>query len=295
MSLLSAVDPALYTVDRGPADAPVRLRYKGVAGFILEHAQHRLVLDPFVSRTSPWATLTRPLRPDLPLIERHFPHADDVLVGHAHFDHMLDAPALCARTGARLIGSPDVCNVGRAAGLPEAQLRETQGREVIESGPARIIGLPSLHGRIYLGRVSFPGRIPAPPPWPPRLHQLRHGLVLNWWIEVGGVRILHIDSADFLPDELRGLEVDLVCLCAIGRAWRRRYVEEVVELVRPKAILACHWDWFFSPYDAPVRALPFVDLPGFLAEIRAVGVEALLLPPDGELGLGAPRGSAAPA
>ena len=32
--------------------------------------------------------------------------ADDVLVGHAHMDHVLDAPSLCMRTGARLIGSP---------------------------------------------------------------------------------------------------------------------------------------------------------------------------------------------
>ena len=39
------------------------------------------------------------------------------LVGHAHHDHILDAPCVCHQTGARLIGSEDVIRVGRAAGL----------------------------------------------------------------------------------------------------------------------------------------------------------------------------------
>ena len=67
----------------------------------MQHAQHTVVLDPYVSRPGLLATGLRPLRPDAELIRRVIPRADDVLVGHAHHDHVLDAPELCRQTGAR--------------------------------------------------------------------------------------------------------------------------------------------------------------------------------------------------
>ena len=64
------------------------------------------------------------------------PRANDVLVGHAHHDHVLDAPEVCRHTGARFIGGPDACQVARAAGLPETHSRPRRGVKII-SGPGR--------------------------------------------------------------------------------------------------------------------------------------------------------------
>lgn len=283
--LLQRVDPSLYTPAIGGPSSALRLRYLGTAGFVVQGEQHTLVIDPFISRPGLLATGLAPLRVDEAALAQHLPVADDVLVGHAHHDHVLDAPALCKQTGARLIGSPDVCNVGRAFGLPEAQLVETRGRELIASGPARIQGLPSRHGRVYFGRITLPGAIPVPPPWPPRLTDLRHGLVLNWWVELAGLRLVHIDSADFIDAELAGHPADVLCLCAIGRRYRPGYVRAAVELLRPRYVVACHWDWFFLPFGEEPRLLPGVDLPGFVREVRAAGAEPVVLPFDGELGL----------
>lgn len=260
-----------------PATPRLTLTWLGTAGFTLEVLGRTVVIDPFLTRPGLFATALKPLVSDQSLVERYVPWADDVLVGHSHHDHVLDAPGLCLRTGARLIGSPAVCHVGRAAGVPESQLVATQGTDDVISGPLVIRGLPSRHGKVY-GRVPFRGDISTPPPWPARLRQLRHGLVLNWHIQAQGVSVVHIDSADFINDELRGRSCDVLCLCAIGRAARARYVADAIELLKPRFVIPCHWDWFFSPLSAPARLLPGVDLHGMLSEIRAAGAEPIVLP-----------------
>jgi L-ascorbate metabolism protein UlaG (beta-lactamase superfamily) len=254
------------------------LTYLGVAGFVLRAAGHTIALDPYVSRHGLLQVLTQPLVSDAARLARWIPHAHDVFVGHAHYDHVLDAPALCARTGARLIGSRAVCMVGRAAGLSEAKLLETQGREDIASGPFVVRGVPSRHGKVFRGRVLFPGDIEAPPAWPPRASALRHGLVLNWHVRMGGFSIVHVDSAEFVADELRGLSADVVCLCAAGWRERRGYIPEIVRLLKPRFVLPCHWDTMITPLEAPARVLPGVDLEGMLREILRAGVQPLMLP-----------------
>lgn len=282
---LQRVPSELWTRDERP-DAPVRLRYLGTAGFVVEADGHTVVIDPYVTRTGLRTLATGRLTPDLDRIQRIIPRADDVLVGHSHFDHVLDAPALCHQTGARLIATSDTANVARAAGLAERQILETEGREDIAIGSGFVRGLPSDHGRVYFNRVPLRGRITAPPPWPPRYTDLPHGLVLNWYLEVAGVRIVHIDSAEFFEEELEGFRADVVCLCAIGRKYRPNYVADAIRLLQPKLIVACHWDWFFTPYEAEPYCLPGVDLPGFVDEIRSAGAQAAVLPFDASIGLG---------
>lgn len=262
-------------------DDQLQVTYLGTAGFVVQDRRRTVVLDPYVSRPGPRALLA-PLVPDTALIRETIPDADDVLVGHAHYDHILDAPDLCKQTGARLIGSRAAIMVGRAAGLPEAQLRATDGREDIVSGAWTVRGLPSRHGKVF-GRIPFPGDITTPPSWPPRVTELKHGLVLNWVVDTGELKIVHIDSADFIDDELVGQQADVVCLCAIGRKYRRDYVQDVVALLRPRWIIPCHWDTMMTPLDAEPDLIPTVDLPGFMQEIRDAGCEPLLVPLRGKL------------
>ena len=277
--ILETVPHQLYHRERLTGD--VSIRYLGTAGFVVQSGGHHLVIDPYVSRPSLFDIATKPLTPNERLVRETIPRADDVIIGHSHFDHILDAPDLCKQTGARLIGSPDTANVARAAGLSEDQILVTEGREDIETNSGLVRGLPSAHGRVYFNKVPLPGRITEPPPWPPRYRQLPHGLVFNWYVESGGVRIVHIDSAEFFEHELDGFQADVVCLCAIGRKYRPNYVADCVRLLRPRFIIACHWDYFFTPYHQAPRCLPGVDLPGFVNEIASFDVEPIVLPFDG--------------
>lgn len=277
-------DPGLYSplpADPAPGEA-LQMTYLGTAGFVLEQAGHVLALDPYVTRSDLTTTLTQPLQPDAARIAQLIPRCNDVLVGHAHYDHVLDAPELCRQTGARLIGSRAVCMVGRAAGLPESQLLETAGREDLRSGDWTVRGLPSVHGKAAFGRIPLPGDHTCPPPWPPRFFQLKHGLVLNWLVRTPSLTVAHIDSADFLDEELQGHRCDVLCLCAIGRQYRPGYARRAIELLRPRWVVPCHWDTMITPMEQPPGLFPGVDLAGFVAEIRAAGAEAVVLPLQGQ-------------
>src|SRR5213075_3140263 len=77
---------------------PIVLTYLGVAGWQLEAAGTIVITDPYLSRP---ADPDAPLVPDAAAIAAHTPpHADLVLVGHSHHDHLLDAPSVARRTGA---------------------------------------------------------------------------------------------------------------------------------------------------------------------------------------------------
>jgi L-ascorbate metabolism protein UlaG (beta-lactamase superfamily) len=269
-----------------PSGSPaLEITYLGTAGFVLRDEHRTVVLDPYVSRASLCELLHQRLSPKGALVHALLPTADEVLVGHAHFDHILDAPILCQQTGARLIGARASMMVGRAVGLPESQMIETAGHEEIAAGPWKITGLPSMHGKAFWGRIPLPGDMTAPPSWPPRFYELKHGLVLNWLIDTGAMRVLHIDSADFLRESLQGVQVDVACLCAIGRQYRPNYVREVLALTRPRWVIPCHWDTMITHIGEPPDLLPGVDLPGFLQEISAEGVTPLLMPLLGTLTL----------
>ena len=272
---------SIYSQAMPQTEGALELTYLGTAGFILKNKQRTVVLDPYLSRIGV-TELFRPLHTNTALLKKYIPHADDVLIGHAHYDHILDAPDLCKQTGARLIGSKATCMVGRAAGLPESQLKETEGREDIACGSWTVRGLPSIHGKAIFGRIPIPGDILSPPVWPPKLLDLKHGLVLNWLVDTGSLKIVHIDSADFIPEELQGLKADVVCLCAIGRKYRPHYVKEVVALLQPKWIIPCHWDTMFTHYENEPDYIPSVDLAGFIEEIKAAGVEPIVMPMRGK-------------
>ena len=278
--LRTAPAPHWYTTRDEASPLGLELTYLGTAGFLLRAAcGHVIALDPFVTRPKLRTLLLgKRLLPDEALIGKTIAQAHDVFVGHAHYDHVLDAPSLCRQTGARLVGSRAVCMVGRACGLPEEQLLETSGRSDIASGPFTVRGVPSRHGKVFAGRVIFPGDIEQPPPWPPRASDLKHGLVLNWHVQLEGFSLLHVDSADFVNEELSGMQADLVCLCAAGYRARPNYVRDAAQRLKPKWIMPCHWDTMTTPLHAPPRLLPGLRLGQMLREIREAGCEPLLTP-----------------
>jgi L-ascorbate metabolism protein UlaG (beta-lactamase superfamily) len=269
--------PAPPFEPEGAAQGSVHLRFLGTAGFIVKSAGRTIVLDPYLTRAGVRQSVFGRLRPDAALLAREIPSADEVLAGHAHHDHALDAPALCLSTGARLVGSPAVGMIARAAGLPTGQFVEVRGGEAVSCGPLVARPIPSRHGKAVFGRVPLPGDITSPPPWPPRLWHLRHGQVFNWALGGGAASILHIDSADFSRDALP--RADVLLLCAVGRQYRRDYTREAVAATGAKVVLPCHWDDFTVPWGVPPRQLPGVDVEGFVEEIRACGARAVVLAP----------------
>ena len=102
--------------------------YYGHSCFLLDDGQYKVLVDPFLTG-NPAAAITADA------VE-----ADFILVSHAHSDHIGDAGEIAARTGAEVIGTPEVLallspqvdagklhgmNLGGSATLPFGKVRLT--------------------------------------------------------------------------------------------------------------------------------------------------------------------------
>ncbi len=249
-----------------PGADRVRVRWLGTAGFALEYQGTTVLFDPYLTRASLLRVVTSRLVPDARAIAAHTPRADAIVVGHTHFDHALDVPAIAALTGAQVYGSRSAVTLCRGSGLPEARLHDVErspGADpaVAEVGPFELRFHPSAHSRFALGRVPLPGEIADCDHVPLRFDHYRCGAVFAVEIRVAGRTILHLGSAELIEANLRVREPDLLLLCAAGWTSSRDLPERVARAITPRAVLLSHWDDFFRPLERPARALPALQLP----------------------------------
>ncbi len=254
----------------------VRVRWLGTAGFAIAAEGHELLIDPYLTRAPLRTCVTSRLTSDEMVLARTIPRADAIVVGHTHFDHALDVPAIARRTGAIVFGSRSAIALCRGQGVPEAQLRDVEptpgGPPVVaELGPYRLRFFPSAHSRLVLGRVPFPGDIEDCDEVPLRATQYRCGAVFGVEIRVGGRVLHHVGSAELveagLPRDAAG--VDLALACVAGWTKSPRYPERLVRALAPRAVLLSHWDDFLRPLSAPARALPLMRLPKLVERFAA--------------------------
>ncbi|HEX3345880.1 MAG TPA: MBL fold metallo-hydrolase, partial [Polyangiaceae bacterium] len=243
---------------RAPSRDAVRVQWLGTAGFAIEHDGHTLLVDPYVTRASLARCVVAPLHPDHDVIRRCVPHADAIVVGHTHFDHVLDTPRIARTTGARVFGSRS------AAGLCLAQGVEADHVEVVERdagsepvtrevGPFTLRFIPSAHSRFALGRVPFPGDIADCGDVPLRTEAYRCGAVFGVEIRVGGRTLYHLGSAELVDANVDVKRVDLLLMCVAGWTSSRDLPERVGHRLAPAAVLLSHWDDFFRSIDRPAR------------------------------------------
>ena len=86
--------------------AGLEISWLGVSGYCLTYEGVSMFIDPYVSRVPLRAlVLRRKALPDPAMIDAYAQapgRVEAMLVGHTHFDHAVDAPALAARA----IGPP---------------------------------------------------------------------------------------------------------------------------------------------------------------------------------------------
>ena len=249
--------------------AGLELGWIGTAGFRLAYQGTTIWIDPYVTRLSLGALVIRRVVPsDAAAIERWIDRADAVLVGHTHFDHALDVPAIARRFSCPVYGSSSLAHL---MGLHElaAQAVVVEPQRAYEVGPFRFHFVPSVHSKLQLGLgIPYSGELTCEHVDALAPQAYRCGQVWGIAIEVAGVRLYHQGSADFLEDELRDRDVD-VFLCGIsGRRFTPRYVERIVGRLQPRAIVPTHYDDFFRPLGDAPRFSFNVNLTGFADEVR---------------------------
>jgi L-ascorbate metabolism protein UlaG (beta-lactamase superfamily) len=258
----------------GSLPAGLKLTWLGTAGFRLAYQGTVVWIDPYVTRLSLRDLLAHRVVPaSQRTIAAWIDRADAVLVGHTHFDHALDVPAIARRFGCTVYGSTSLAHLMALHGLPEQAIVVAPHQDY-EVGPFKFHFVPSQHSKLQLGlAVPYAGELTCDHVDGLTPQAYRCGQVWGLCIEVAGMRIYHQGSADLIDDEIRDRGVDLF-LCGIsGRRFTRRYVERIVRALQPARIVPTHYDDFFRPLTSSPRFSLNVNLTGFAEEVHRASHE----------------------
>jgi glyoxylase-like metal-dependent hydrolase (beta-lactamase superfamily II) len=96
-------------------------RFMGVSTLMLSDGHTSIMTDGFFSRPGLLRVALGRIGPDCARIDTAlrtlgYPTLAAVMVAHAHYDHALDSAVVASRTGAMLIGSASVANIGLGGG-----------------------------------------------------------------------------------------------------------------------------------------------------------------------------------
>jgi L-ascorbate metabolism protein UlaG (beta-lactamase superfamily) len=265
-----------------------RLRWLGTAGYIVETPKVTVLIDPYVSRPSLGRVALGKLRVNREAIERYIPaRVDAVCCGHAHFDHLLDAPIIARDRNALFVANATGAAFARAHHVPREKIISIpETGKTITVGDLEIQFVPSLHGKIFLGKVPFPGTLDVAPPLPARAWHYKMGGAFGIRMQAkcddgsNGASLYHNGSADLIDAELDNVHADVLLVGLAGRRGTRDYLARLVSHLTPALVVPTHHDAFFAPLAEGVRLLPRIDLPGFLAESRMLAPNATRIVPE---------------
>ncbi len=254
----------------------LELEWLGVAGYRLTYAGVSLFVDPYVSRVPLRSlVLRRPALPDETLIGRYINPPGPVagiLVGHTHWDHAVDAPAIAKRFGCATYGSDSLARLMRLHGLPSVVV---EPRRRYELGPFVVSFTPSRHSRLLFGRkVPFDGPLTCEDAHALSPGAYKCGAVYGIRIEVAGTSFYHQGSADLLDEELAHEPVDVFLAGVTGRQVTPHYWERILPKLDPRVLVPTHYDDFFAPLGTRLKLVRRVDLESVPDEVRAVSRDA---------------------
>jgi L-ascorbate metabolism protein UlaG (beta-lactamase superfamily) len=277
---------ALAELETAPAGLPegLEIEWLGVSGYRLSCEGKTLFIDPYLSRV-PFRSLLlrRPTLPDPAALDR-FVHAPGevvgILVGHTHFDHAVDAPAIARRFGCEAYGSDSLVTLMGLHGLAE-QTVEVEPYRTYELGPFEVSFTPSVHSKLLLGlAVPYDGALTCEHLDALSPSAYRCGQVWGISIAVAGIRIYHQGSANLIDDAIRESGVDVFLAGVAGRGFTEDYWRRILPQLEPRVVVPTHYDNFFRPLGDPMEFVANVQLSRLPEEIEAVSrdVEVAALP-----------------
>lgn len=254
-----------FTVASAGPDAELTVAWMGVSTLLVDDGTSALMTDGFFSRPSLLDVALRKLTPSAARIDEALQRAGverlaAVLPVHTHFDHALDSAAVAERTGASVIGGESAANIARGQGLSEDRILVATPGAPLTVGAFEVTLIESDH----CPPDRFPGSITSPVVPPAKASAYRCGEAWSTLVahRPTGRRLLIQGSAGFVPGALAGRHAEVAYL-GVGQLgvqperYIKQYWNETVRTVGARRVVLIHWDDFFRPLSAPLRALPY--------------------------------------
>lgn len=239
----------------GPGTAGVSFKWFGTNGWEITFGNKTILVDPWLNRFESGFLQNkldhdRLLPTDTALIDQHVKKADQILVGHGHWDHMADVPYIAKKTGAMVIGSETHANVMRAAGVPEGKIVRVKGGEYMQFDGYTIEVFPSVHSMGGTKKYAVPGRLVSVPASPPtKVGDLPEGDTLIYVLRIGGkYTIFLMSSGNYIERAIAGLKPDVALIAPLFSNNTFDFTPRLVRALNyPKLVLPTHWDNFEAP------------------------------------------------
>jgi L-ascorbate metabolism protein UlaG (beta-lactamase superfamily) len=269
----------LGELEAKPLELPAGLEVEwlGVSGYRMSFEGQTIFVDHYLSRV-PFGDLLRrrPTLPDPAALDR-FVHAPGevagVLVGHTHFDHAVDAPAIARRFGCKAYGSDSLVTLMGLHGLAD-QAVEVEPYRTYELGPFEVGFTPSVHSKLLLGlAVPYDGDLTCEHLDALSPSAYRCGQVWGISIEVAGLRFYHQGSANLIDDAVRERGVDVFLAGVAGRSFTRDYWKRILPRLEPRVVVPTHYDNFFRPLGQRMEFVSNVQLSELPKEIGSVSAD----------------------
>jgi len=296
------------TENCGDPDSLISVTYLGVSGLLIEHQHHVLLTAPFFSnpsfgqvrpRVGKLLRSTPRIAPDTSTIESLLPRDADrattILVGHGHYDHLMDIPYIATHraTSATIYGGPSV----RHMLMGDSLLRTDSGRRVVAITEA-VAGRPRRRGAWFYSSDSayrfmalISGHAPTYRAWkqvytftsgtvdsdldslPHTAAEWKLGEPYSYLIDVLDdrtrapvFRIYFQDAPSepplgFPPSEvLAERPIDLAVLCAATSSNVSNTPDSLLVVLKPAHVMLGHWEDFFRSRRLSLQLGPGTNL-----------------------------------
>jgi L-ascorbate metabolism protein UlaG (beta-lactamase superfamily) len=286
-------------VDLAPdADALV-LTYLGTGGWIMESGEDMVLTAPLFSNPSFLRTGLAPIRVDTAEVERQMAQYDvraarAILVGHAHYDHLMDVPLVATRHApdARIVANRTTANtLGTWSGVGDrvdvvndiVGDAEAPGSWLSYGPRVRVMALRSRHAPHFDGYTLYQGTVDRPMSTPPQnatewLDGETVAFLIDFLDERGEIahRVYYQDAVvappwGYAPDPLIAEHpVDVAIFVPATFDQVDWHPEAFVENLQPRRVLLGHWEDFFIPVDEPTRSIMLSDIGHFQSRLDRV-------------------------
>lgn len=226
----------------------MELTWLGAAGFIVKTKDAEIAFDPFLSRekgaSSPFSTDS-------------FQNTRAIFVGHGHFDHTYDIPAISKKSELQVFAPGLTGKILKLRGLPEKRLLTATNTEILFA-PLKLRAFHSQH-------VNFDWPLIVSTAKRCGVGECLHiaglglkypkGLVQTYLFESGGKKVLFASSAGCTPTELeiyRRMEVDYFLAPLQGHSKIQSIAARQTAIINPKVVIPHHHDDFYPPMSQDV-------------------------------------------